>query len=760
MRPTCRKIENFLVGSEYDHKGRHIITVFLNAMPVTRFDADENAERRQAAIQLVELGLCTKTIAGEICGFHRNTVADLIKTKDLLGLEAVLVENRGRKEPVKYINEIQGHIRRLQENHPDWSDQKIANHAAKELNMEVSRNAVARIRIKHEPAKQKTTSKQELLDMAKVAEETAKEHTAEKQLKLPLELDPELKKKQEELADTKPPEAKTKIEEQLVKELQQGIRIPFAGELAHHLFLQEIGFEKLLSCYPYRFGSRYQAVDALETIFHSINLGFPSIESLKLANAGDLGLLIGQTRAPEKETLRDLLRWLSSYEQSSQLTEDLARNLLEKQRIDKEVFFIDGHFLPYYGLQVIAKGYYTVRRMALKGNELYAVTDLQGRPLFFLTESCEIDFRPMIARSAEMLIELGIQRPILVFDRGGYGVHFFKELDKQADFVTWAKHLSEKAMSALSDFTGLCLEGQEIDIAQTYRTIRETGQTAQNDGRDQPSSMEVRLVVVKFQKTGKYLGIYTNNRDKPAHEIVYYMLQRWGKSENFFKETLSWFNLDYHPGYDIKELEEQPMVDNPDIALIRKGIRALKNDIKELQKESELCQYKLGDRKDKRVEKKINRLFQEKTEKETELKRFENKLNQLPDKISILELLKGRPMNRCDLEKKKLYDLMQCLAFHSRERLVEILRDCYDDPRDIKQILGMITRRSGLLKLIGDTLVVILDGIDNKKYRKAADKFCRKLNEKEFSLVGRLKMKLSFYLNKIKNNKFEPIDNA
>ena len=419
MRSTCRKIDNFLVGSEYDRKGRHIITVFLNAMPVTCFNADENAERRQAAIQLVELGLCTKTIAGEICGFHRNTVADLLKTKELLGLQAVLVESRGRKEPVKYINEIQDHVRQLQEKHPDCSDQKIANQAAQDLNMEISRNAVARIRIQHEPPKPKQPSKQELLDMAKVAEETAKEHSPAQQLKLPFELDPELKKKQEELAETKPPEAKTKAEEKLIEELQQGVRTSFAGELMHHLFLQEIGFEELLSCYPYQYGSRYQALDALETLFHSINLGFPSIESLKLANAGDLGLLIGQARAPEKETLRGILGRLAEQEQSPRLIEDLAQNLLEKQRIDKEAFFIDGHFLPYYGLHVIAKGYYTVRRMPLKGNEIYAVTDLQGRPLFFLTESCEIDFRPMIARSAEMLIGLGINRPILVFDRGG-----------------------------------------------------------------------------------------------------------------------------------------------------------------------------------------------------------------------------------------------------------------------------------------------------------------------------------------------------
>lgn len=60
-------------------------------------------------------------------------------------------------------------------------------------------------------------------------------------------------------------------------------------------------------------------------------------------------------------------------------------------------------------------------------------------------------------------------------------------------------------------------------------------------------------------------------------------------------------------------------------------------------------------------------------------------------------------MSRSDLEKKKLYDLMQFMAFHSRERLVKIFRDCYDDHRDIKQVLDMITTRAGYVKLIGQT---------------------------------------------------------
>ena len=82
--------------------------------------------------------------------------------------------------------------------------------------------------------------------------------------------------------------------------------------------------------------------------------------------------------------------------------------------------------LPYYGFKIIAKGYYTVRRLAMKGNNIYAVTDLNGKPLFFITESSEIDFRPIISRCATMLRDWGISQPLLVFDRGGYGIHFFQ----------------------------------------------------------------------------------------------------------------------------------------------------------------------------------------------------------------------------------------------------------------------------------------------------------------------------------------------
>ena len=110
------------------------------------------------------------------------------------------------------------------------------------------------------------------------------------------------------------------------------------------------------------------------------------------------------------------------------------------------------------------------------------------------------------------------------------------------------------------------------------------------------------------------------------------------------------------------------------------------------------------------------------------------------------EILKGRSMFRCALEKKKLYDLMQFMVYYSRERLIELFQDCYDDHLNIKKVLQMLTRRSGLVKRVGQTLIVMLNWIENRKHRQAAKKLCRKLNQLNIKMVGPLKLRLSFHV--------------
>jgi hypothetical protein len=740
------RFEKFFTLCSPDDQHRKIKYVFVDRSPVIHFDINNAAERKIAMIQLVERGLCNIQTAGELCGFHRNTAGKILQTKKLLGIEAVLSDGRGLKKPYKYIDEVRSHIEDLLCEHPEWKDQDVAEQASKDLEMSISRSAVARIRTGEEE-KPPIPTKAELFDMAKEAEAFEKEHMEQRQLWLNFDTEPELKHLAEECSKEPPPRAKNDTQQSFIERLQQGMKCSFAGGLMHHLFMQEIGFEELMAPFPLHPGASYQSLDIMTTIFHSIAHGLPSIETLKLVNSNEFGLLIGRSRIPDKKTLREHLGRMAEQHLSGSLIDAFARALLDQERIDREVFFIDGHFLPYYGLNVIAKGYFTVRRLAMKGNELYAITDLQGRPLFFITESNEIDFRPIIARSAEMLVDFGIDRPILVFDRGGYGIHFFKELDPIADFVTWAKYLNEKSLKNLPDTlfsVGVFCGDNRFMVAEEKRMVTESIQTATKDGRNTPSSIELRLVVLKAPNTGKCLGVYTNNTSKPAHDIAYYMLQRWGKSENVYKELMATFNLNYHPGYDIKELEQQPLVSNPEIALIQKAIKVLKKEDHAIENEILITQAKLTKRQDQRLLKKLSNLEMSLEEKKNDIDQFQQKISTLPDKVSIIDVLNGRPLSRCDLEKKKLYDLMQFMVYHSQERLLELFQDYYDDHRDIKKVLQMITRRSGLVKLVGQTLIVMIEWIENRKHRLAAKRLCRKLNHLKIKMVGPLNLALSF----------------
>jgi len=251
-------------------------------------------------------------------------------------------------------------------------------------------------------------------------------------------------------------------------------------------------------------------------------------------------------------------------------------------------------------------------------------------------------------------------------------------------------------------------------------------------------------VVFEDQASGARIGIYTNNTARPPSDIAYYMLQRWGKSENLFKELMARFYLNYHPGYDIEILETQPLVDNPDVVLYKRAIKTLKGELATLREAVERIAARLAKRPDQRLAKKQTALLTELARVQTDSQELAQKLQNTPEKISILELLKGRPMSRCDLEKKKLYDLMQFLAYHARERLVEIFRECYDDPRDFKPVLDRITTTPGYVKLFGKTLVVLLDWIEDRKHLDAAQELCRRLNQMAIRLPGSLGLRLYF----------------
>ena len=111
--------------------------------------------------------------------------------KSTLGIESLLDENRGLKKPLKYSADVRATIERLLSEHPDCSDQQIAKLASEELDMDIHRNGVARIRVSNLPVDndEPIFLKDRLMELSKIAETIDQEKNDHQQLELNFQAD-------------------------------------------------------------------------------------------------------------------------------------------------------------------------------------------------------------------------------------------------------------------------------------------------------------------------------------------------------------------------------------------------------------------------------------------------------------------------------------------------------------------------------------------------------------------------------------------
>ena len=75
---------------------------------------------------------------------------------------------------------------------------------------------------------------------------------------------------------------------------------------------------------------------------------------------------MGRTQSPSLFTLRRFLHQVRKLGEA--LIDEFARTYLQSGLAAWGVMYIDGHFMPYYGLYPISKGWHGVRQMPMKGS--------------------------------------------------------------------------------------------------------------------------------------------------------------------------------------------------------------------------------------------------------------------------------------------------------------------------------------------------------------------------------------------------------
>jgi transposase len=477
------------------------------------------------------------------------------------------------------------------------------------------------------------------------------------------------------------------------------------------------------------------------TLFYLDLFGFRSMEDFKRAYPEEFGVLVGRAHSPSLFTLRRFLHQVRELGKGEALTEAFAQSYLQSGLAQWGVMYIDGHFMPYYGLYPITKGWHGVRQVAMKGSYNFLVVDERFSPWLFLIRSSSEDLLqkiPELIEKAKRLAEQAGVSPerldqlIVVFDREGYSAELYRYLDgrdqgegkRRALFISWAKYadkwihdLAEEQFRQVACVTHQIQKPEEILYLETERSMSKYG--------------KIRAIVIQSGENKQRSAIYTNGSQEEigAERVVQLLCGRWGE-ENAIKELLHKHLINYTPGYVTEELDTQPLVTNPEITKLKQKRAGLVSELNRLK--VELANHVLKERDKKSKQRTPARSRAEVlagiTMKESAILLTDQELDKLSAEIPFDEAHGGEKLLRLNHEKKRFLDGIKVFVCNLRAEMGRMLLKHYDRKKEVWPAVSMIVERGGFVKLEEGRLQVTLRRFKDREIDYAARHLCEDLN--------------------------------
>lgn len=493
------------------------------------------------------------------------------------------------------------------------------------------------------------------------------------------------------------------------------------------------------------------------TFFYFDIFNYRSMEDFKRAYPEEFGTLIGRGLSPSLFTLRRFLHRVKEQEVSEKLIDEFSLLYLKKGLAEWGVLFIDGHFLPYTGMYRISMGMHGVRKRPMKGSYNFLGVDVTYNPWIFLIRSSRehllrkipemIENAKRIARKAG--VDKGdIENLMVVFDREGYSAELFRHFDgrdldkrkRRAIFITWAKYTEkwvynvaddkfDKKMTVFYKFR----EPKKIKYYETERTMKKYG--------------KIRTIVVERQTDKRRCAIFTNTpQEETASEVLVDLIcHRWGE-ENLIKELMYKHLINYWPGHEIEDLEEQPLVDNPKLNELKLQRTNLKTELSGLK--SKFGDEVLGEmEKDadwEQIKEKRILTLADIAVLRSRLILLNQQIDELPEKISFDKAHDGKKLVDLNYERKRFLDCIKIFSYNVNNHMCRMLSNHYDKKKEILPALSKIINRSGYIKLEGGKLQVRLRRFKNEEIDYAARRLCEDLNKMNPVTLDKLRIPIHY----------------
>lgn len=681
--------------------------------------SDKESERYLIA-QLSLNRIASQKVLASCFNTHVNTIKNYKSRLIHQGLQGIVYEKPALKEPRKITPQVVKEVLAYYFMHSTASENEIAKNVSSRLSISISQRSVGRIL---EQCGFKVKGERPLT-------EPFKGIIDDRQMELPVSSFPPIL---ETVKLKETPERYTTADKLYIARLKKGLFSPYGASFIYTPLIYQFSLlDPYLSIYGRRDNKYISSTQVWLTFFHMVFLGFPSIESLKNAHEEEFGPLIGRNCLPSVKSLRESLSDFGSRVKSEELIFQLCQRFIERHLASLGVLYVDGHFLPYFGFEPTLKSWYSLRRFAIKGNIQYFANDREQNPLFFIIRPPTIDLIHAIHEVIPLMRKITDKPLTLIFDRGGFSQDFFIKLrDDYPDitFITWADENSfsigdevRKIDEGLFKLSLIHLKTKKVKVklAEVEIPIGKYG--------------PMRAIILLVPGSKKKIAILTNDLLRDKKEIAFLMINRWGQ-ENFFKLMKKDYYLDYHPGYDTKEIESTPLIKNPQYDRISKTIKKINTLITKASAElgQKTQQSKLKHQPLSRLEEKnqglINKIHSLKAEK----KRWMEKRSNTPKKISLKQAYLHQNLKELDLEKKAILDSVKITAYNMQRYLMQFINRSTmsnndDSSINTYDIIKQITNRGAKLKLSYNTLYVTIGYFNDKQIQKIAEKLCDYLN--------------------------------
>ena len=516
-------------------RGRHV---------VGRYEDDDIGMRNLIIVSLREIGHSGKDVAA-CFGLSHEYVSELRQRAKRQGSVGIVCE-RGR--PRKLTGARLARVR-------SWAKEGVSN---KEIARRsgVHPGTIGRLLERHHSEQTPDHESSLLFDEQTPAQGTVADTAGE----------PDVAPAREDPEPTREPEGRPAPDERAQapsSSIEEGERTSrYAGAMLLHPFLSALGADDICSSIPRGVARRYDATSLVLSATFGFSLGISSLEGAKHLRRQDAGALVGLSSFPHLRTLRPALGSLAEATDPLALQRSFAKGMLANDERPPELFYVDDHFVTYWGARPVAKGYNIRRHLAEPGRETTFVVDEDWRAICFSSgepRGLSVSLPEILGQLKEVV---GDGPAMVGFDRGGSYPKVFSALYQAGmDWVTW-RRAPLVAPSVPARRTWVTRDGRRRYLLVCDETIELTGY--EGGPVRQLSATEGGKIVFQV--------LTSNFAFRPA-PLVFKLKGRWS-IENFNKYAEDHYGVHWLSTYEMDEEDDTQLVKNPERSAARATLRA------------------------------------------------------------------------------------------------------------------------------------------------------------------------------------------